>query len=68
VEYTASQAIFAATSADDMASYYLLEEALGGSPEIVVFNVLAMNLTGGKRGYNRLTLDGMRLSPLKIRR
>lgn len=50
-------------------SYYLLEETLKyETPEIVVFNVLAMQYNEPqKEAYNRLTLDGMRMSASKIR-
>ncbi len=50
-------------------SYYLLEETLKyEKPRVVVFNVLAMKYNEPqKEAYNRLTLDGMRLSPTKIR-
>ncbi len=50
-------------------SYYLLEETLQyEKPEVVVFNVLAMKYDKPqKEEYNRLTLDGMRLSPIKIK-
>ncbi len=49
-------------------SYYLLEETLKYEhPDAVVFNVLAMkNSEPHKEEYNRLTLDGMRLSGSKI--
>lgn len=50
-------------------SYYLLEEALTyEKPKVVVFNVLAMKYDEPqKEAYNRLTLDGMKLSGLKLR-
>ncbi len=50
-------------------SYYLLEEALTYErPKVVVFNVLAMKYDEPqKEAYNRLTLDGMKLSGLKLR-
>ncbi|MDR1733839.1 MAG: SGNH/GDSL hydrolase family protein [Oscillospiraceae bacterium] len=48
-------------------SYYLLEEALKyDKPKVVVWSVLAMVYdTPQKEAYNRMTIDGMRLSPLK---
>jgi len=50
-------------------SYYLLEDALRyEKPQIVVYNVLAMKYNEPqKEAYNRLTLDGMRLSLTKLR-
>ena len=50
-------------------SYYLLEEALKyEKPKVVVFNVLAMKYNEPqKEAYNRLTLDGMKLSGPKLR-
>lgn len=49
-------------------SYYLLEDALKyETPDVVVFNVLAMKYGEPQsEAYNRLNLDGMRLSPSKI--
>jgi len=49
-------------------SYYLLEDTLTyETPKVVVFNVLAMKYNEPqKEAYNRLTLDGMRLSKAKI--
>ncbi|NLK26759.1 MAG: SGNH/GDSL hydrolase family protein [Clostridiales bacterium] len=49
-------------------SYYLLEETLKyEKPDVVVFNVLAMKYNEPqKEAYNRLTLDGMKLSQAKI--
>lgn len=49
-------------------SYYLLEEMLQyEKPDVVVFNVLAMKYNEPqKEAYNRLTLDGMKLSKSKI--
>lgn len=49
-------------------SYYLLEEMLSyETPEVVVFNVLAMKYNEPqKEAYNRLTLDGMKLSKSKV--
>jgi hypothetical protein len=50
-------------------SYYLLEETLTyEKPDIVVFNVLSMKYNEPqKEAYNRLTLDGMKLSKSKIK-
>jgi hypothetical protein len=50
-------------------SCYLLEEALKReTPKAVIYNVLAMRFAEpDNEAYNRLTLDGMRLSPLKIK-
>lgn len=50
-------------------SYYLLEETLKyEKPKVVVFNVLAMKYNEPqKEAYNRLTLDGMKLSVPKLR-
>lgn len=50
-------------------SYYLLEETLKyESPEVVVFNVLAMKFEQPqKEAYNRMALDGMRMSLSKLR-
>ena len=49
-------------------SYYLLEETLKyEKPKAVVFNVLSMKYNEPqKEAYNRLTLDGMKLSKQKI--
>lgn len=49
-------------------SYYLLEDTLQyEKPEVVVFNVLAMKYNEPqKEAYNRLTLDGMRWSKVKL--
>jgi len=49
-------------------SYYLLEETLKyEKPKVVVFNVLSMKYNEPqKEAYNRLTLDGMKLSKSKI--
>ena len=49
-------------------SYYLLEEMLEyEKPKVVVFNVLALKYNEPqKEAYNRLTLDGMKLSKSKI--
>jgi hypothetical protein len=50
-------------------SYYLLEETLRyEKPDVVVFNVLAMKYdTPQNEAYNRLNLDGMRLSASKLK-
>ena len=50
-------------------SYYLLEETLRHEiPELIVFSVLAMQYSEPQyEPFNRLTLDGMRLSISKIR-
>ena len=50
-------------------SYYLLEDTLRyETPEVVVFNVLSMKYDEPQsESYNRLTLDGMRLSATKLR-
>lgn len=50
-------------------SYYLLEETLHyEKPKVVVFNVLAMKYNEPqKEAYNRLTIDGMKLSISKLR-
>ena len=49
-------------------SYYLLEDTLRyEKPRAVIFNVLAMRYGEPQReSYNRLNIDGMRLSPSKI--
>lgn len=49
-------------------SYYLLEDALRyEKPKLVVYNVLAMKYNEPqKEAYNRLTLDGMKLSGTKL--
>lgn len=49
-------------------SYYLLEDALRyEKPKAVIFSVLAMKYGEPQNeAYNRLTIDGMRLSPSKI--
>ncbi len=49
-------------------SYYLLEDTLTyEKPKVVVFNVLAMKYNEPqKEAYNRLTLDGMKLSKAKL--
>jgi hypothetical protein len=50
-------------------SYYLLEETLKyEKPKVVVFNVLSMKYDQPqKEAYNRLTLDGMKLSSTKLK-
>lgn len=52
-------------------SYYILEDTINRAnilPQVVVFNVMSMQYaTPQHEPYNRLTLDGMRLSPTKIR-
>lgn len=50
-------------------SYYLLEETIKyEKPEVVVFNVLAMKYDEPQNeAYNRLNLDGMKLSMEKIK-
>ncbi len=50
-------------------SYYLLEETLKyETPEVVVFNVLAMKFDEPqKEAYNRMALDGMRMSLSKLK-
>lgn len=49
-------------------SYYILEETLRyETPKVVVFNVLAMKYNEPQNeAYNRMTLDGMKWSDLKI--
>ncbi len=49
-------------------SYYLLEEMLEyETPEVVVFNVLSMKYGEPQsEAYNRMTLDGMKLSLSKV--
>ena len=52
-------------------SYYLLEDTLRHArelPQLVIFNVMTMQYAEPQyEPFNRLTLDGMRLSPTKIR-
>ncbi len=50
-------------------SYYLLEEMLQyETPRVVVFNVLSLKYGEPQNeAYNRMTLDGMRLSETKLR-
>lgn len=49
-------------------SYYLLEEALQyEKPDVVVFNVLSMKYdTPQSEAYNRMSIDGMKLSKSKL--
>ncbi len=49
-------------------SYYLLEETLKyESPDVVVFNVLAMKYNEPQNeAYNRMTIDGMKWSKSKV--
>ncbi len=49
-------------------SYYLLEETLQyETPEVVIFNVLAMKYNMPQNeAYNRMTLDGMKWSAAKV--
>jgi len=52
-------------------SYYILEDTLRYArrkPRVVVFNIMAMQYGEPQyEPYNRLTLDGMRMSPVKLR-
>ena len=50
-------------------SYYLLEDTLRyETPDVVIFNVLAMQYNEPQReAYNRMTLDGMKWSASKVR-
>ena len=50
-------------------SYYLLEDTLRyETPDVVIFNVLAMQYNEPQReAYNRMTLDGMKWSGAKVR-
>lgn len=50
-------------------SYYILEETLRyETPEVVVFNVLALKYNAPqKESYNRMTLDGMKPSLIKLK-
>lgn len=50
-------------------SYYLLEETLKyEKPKVVVFNILSMKYDEPqKEAYNRMTLDGMKLSGSKLK-
>jgi hypothetical protein len=49
-------------------SYYLLEETLKyEKPKVVVFNILSMKYDQPqKEAYNRMTLDGMKMSSIKL--
>lgn len=50
-------------------SYYLLEDTLRyETPDVVVFNVLALQYDEAQReAYNRMTLEGMEWSPSKVK-
>lgn len=50
-------------------SYYLMEETLTyEKPDVIVFNVLSLQYNEPqKEAYNRMTIDGMRWSPSKIK-
>lgn len=50
-------------------SYYILEETLRyETPKVVVFNVLALKYNAPqKESYNRMTLDGMKPSLIKLK-
>lgn len=50
-------------------SYYMLEDTLRyETPDVVVFNVQSMQFdTSQSEAYNRMTLEGMRWSPSKIK-
>ena len=50
-------------------SYYLLEDTLRyEKPDVVIFNVLAMQYDKPQReAYNRMTLEGMKWSPAKVK-
>lgn len=50
-------------------SYYLLEDTLRyETPDVVIFNVLAMQYDEPQsEAYNRMTLEGMRWSPSKVK-
>lgn len=50
-------------------SYYLLEDTLRyEKPEVVIFNVLSMKYNEPqKEAYNRMSLEGMRWSPSKVK-
>ena len=50
-------------------SYYLAEETFTyEKPKVLVFNVLSMEYNEPQReSYNRMTLDGMRWSPAKVK-
>lgn len=50
-------------------SYYLMEETLEyEKPDVIVFNVLAMQYNEPQsEAYNRMTIDGMKLSGSKIK-
>lgn len=50
-------------------SYYLLEDTLRyETPEVVVFNILSLQYDQSQReAYNRMTLEGMEWSPVKVK-
>jgi len=52
-------------------SYYILEDTLRHArqkPKVIVFNIMTMQYGEPQyEPYNRLTLDGMRMSPTKLR-
>ncbi|MDR2547591.1 MAG: SGNH/GDSL hydrolase family protein [Lachnospiraceae bacterium] len=50
-------------------SYYMLEDTLRHeTPQVVVFNVMSLMYDEPQReAYNRMTLEGMRWSPVKMR-
>ena len=50
-------------------SYYLLEDTLRyETPEVVVFNILSLQYDQSqKEAYNRMTLEGMEWSPVKVK-
>ncbi len=50
-------------------SYYLLEDALRyETPKLVVFNIQSLQFNESQReAYNRMSLEGMRWSPTKVR-
>ena len=50
-------------------SYYLLEDTLRyETPDVVIFNVLSMKYNEPqKEAYNRMSLEGMRWSPSKVK-
>ncbi|MCM1049078.1 MAG: DUF1574 domain-containing protein [Clostridiales bacterium] len=50
-------------------SYYLLEDTLRyETPEVVIFNVLSLQFdTSQSEAYNRMSLEGMKWSPSKVK-
>ena len=50
-------------------SYYLLEDTLRyETPEVVVFNIQSLQFNESQReAYNRMTLEGMKWSPAKVK-